>query len=183
MVVIYTVSRILPKLKGFFPSFLLKIHFIADFNRLLLLSRLVKRILCSCVWEFLHVLLFIKMPSCYLSLWAFQSKQLCPYPWTDSWPIQVKKQMVVRSYFAYSKNTSPITCEAKLNPFPDQGKLILPYNKTSLPPPKSISLTYFGSWLVLFSLSDKKFIFSPNIQLWLSESNNQKKGAWASKLS
>lgn len=30
-----------------FLFFLLKIHFIADFNRLLLLSRLVKRILCS----------------------------------------------------------------------------------------------------------------------------------------
>lgn len=161
-----------------FLSFLLKIHFIANFNRLLLLSRLVKRILCSCVWEFLHALLFIKMLSYYLSLWAFQGKQVCPYPWADSWPIQAKKQTVIRSYFAHSKNTSPIACETKLNPFPDQGKLILPYNETSLLPQKYISLTYFGvGWFYLFSFSDKRFIFSPNIQLCLSESNSQKKGA------
>lgn len=42
--VIYTMSWIFPKVKGFL-SFLSKIHFITDFNRLLLLSRLAKIIL------------------------------------------------------------------------------------------------------------------------------------------
>lgn len=136
-----------------FLFFLLKIHFIADFNRLLLLSRLVKRILCSCLWEFLSVLPFTKMPSCYLCLWAFQGKQVCPYPWTDSWPIKVKKQMVIRSCFAYSQNTSPIAYQAKLIPFLDEGKLILlSYNQIPLPPQKSISLTHFwfGVCFLLF---------------------------------
>lgn len=88
-----------------FLFFLLKIHFIADFNRLLLLSRLVKRILCSLLWEFLNILLFTKMLSSYLSLWAFQGKQVCPLSMNWLLTHSSQEQMVI-SYFAYSQNTS-----------------------------------------------------------------------------
>lgn len=87
-----------------FLLFLLKIHF----NRLLLLSRLVKRILCSHLWEFLNILLFTKMLSSYLSLWAFQGKQVCPFAMNWLFTHSSQEEMVI-SCFAYSQNTSTAT--------------------------------------------------------------------------
>lgn len=163
-----------------FLSFLLKTNFSAAFSRLLLLSRLVKWILCSRLWEFLNVLLFTKMPSCYLSL-SF-SRQ-AGVSLSMNWLLTPSGQETNsnKKLFCLLSNTSTIACQAKLIPFSDQGKLVLSYNQIPLPPQKSISLTYFCClvWFVFF-LSNKMFTFSPNTQLCLSELNHQKKGAGAS---
>lgn len=92
------------------------------------------------------------------------------YPWTDSWTIQVKKQTGVRNYSAYSQNTSPAACKAKLHPFSRSRQTHSILEVNSLPSSK----IYFTD-LFLFCFSDKRFIFSLSTQLCLFRIKESKK--------
>lgn len=138
-----------------FLFFLLKIHFTADFNRLLLLCRLVKRILCSHLWKFLNILLFTKMPSSYLSLWAFQGKQVCPL--SMNWLlIHSSEEQMVISYFAYSQSTSTAAYRQSSSLFQIKANSFYPTSKFHPSSSKTTSLTSFSH------LSNERSVFLPN---------------------